>query len=82
MTKFLNNRKYRVILNDQNSPWKKLKLEFLLVLFQSVTLLIYINNMLDSLTPNPKLLPDDKSFFVVQNINSSANSATNNLFSD
>lgn len=33
MTNFLNNRKYRVVLNDQNSPWKKLKLEFLLVLF-------------------------------------------------
>lgn len=29
MTNVLNNRKYRVILNDQNSPWKKLKLEFL-----------------------------------------------------
>ena len=42
--------------------------------------LIYINNLSDGLTSNPKLFADDTSLFsVVHNINSTANDLTNDL---
>ena len=42
--------------------------------------LIYINNLCDGLTSNPKLFADDTSLFsVVHNINSTKNDLTNDL---
>ena len=68
-------RKQRVVLNGQHSPWVNIEAgvpqgSILGPLF----FLVYINDLSDGLTSNPKLFADDTSlFFVIHNINSTAN---------
>ena len=81
MTDFLYQRKQRVVLNGQHSSWTNVEAviprgSILGPLF----FLIYINDLFDGLTSNPKLIADDSSLFcVVQNINSKANDLNHDL---
>ena len=81
ITDFLYQRKQRVVLNGQHSSWTNVQAgvpqgSILGPLF----FLIYINDLSDGLTSNPKLLVDDTSLFsVVQNINSTANDLNSDL---
>ena len=81
MTDFLYQRKQRVVLNGQHSSWTNAEAviprgSILGPLF----FLIYINDLFDGLTSNPKLIADDSSLFcVVQNINSKANDLNHDL---
>ena len=74
-------RKQRVVLNGQHSSWTNVQAgvpqgSILGPLFS----LIYINDLFDGLTSNPKLFANDTSlFFVVQNINSTANDLNSDL---
>ena len=75
ITDFLYQRKQRVVLNEQHSsrtnvdtgiPWGSI--------LGTLFFLIYINDLSDGLTSNPKLFADGTSLFsVVQNINSATN---------
>ena len=75
ITDFLYQRKQRVVLNGQHSSWTNIEAgvpqgSILGPLF----FLIYINNLSDGLTSNPRLLADDTSLFsVIHNINSKTN---------
>ena len=73
LTDFLKERKQRVVLNGQHSKWSNISAcvpqgSILgLLLF-----LIYINDLSDNLSSNPKLFADDTSLFsVVHDINQS-----------
>ena len=80
ITDFLYQRKQKVVLNGQHLSWTNVQAgvpqgSILGPLF----FLIYINDLSDGLTSNPKLFADNDSLFsVVQNINS----ATNDLNTD
>ena len=70
---FLKERKQRVVLNGQHSKWSNISAwvpqgSILgLLLF-----LIYINDLSDNLSSNPKLFADDTSLFsVLHDINQS-----------
>ena len=75
ITDFLYQRKQRVFLNGENSSWTNTEAG----IPQGSTLrplffLIYINDLSDGLTANPKLFADDTSLFtVIHYINSTAN---------
>ena len=81
ITDFLYQIKQRVALNGQHSSWTNVqagvpKGSVLDPLF----FLIYINDLSDGLTSNPKLFADGTSLFsVVQNINSTANDLNSDL---
>ena len=81
ITDFLYQRKQRVVLNGQHSSWTNVQAgvpqgSILGPLF----FLIYINDLSDGLTSNPKLFADGTSLFsVVQNINSTANDLNSDL---
>ena len=81
ITDFLYQRKQRVVLNGQHSSWTNVQAgvpqgSILGPLF----FLIYINDLSDGLTSNPKLFADVTSLFsVVQNINSTANDLNSDL---
>ena len=81
ITDFLYQRKQRVVLNGQHSSWTNVPAgvpqgSILGPLF----FLIYINDLSDGLTSNPKLFAGDTSLFsVVQNINSTANDLNSDL---
>ena len=74
-------RKQRVVLNGQHSSWTNIEAwvpqgSILGLLF----FLIYINDLSDGLTSNPKLFADDTSLFsVIHNINSTANDLNSDL---
>ena len=78
---FLKNLKQRVVLNGQTSPWANVLTGFpqgsiLVPLF----FLIYINDLSDDLSSNPKLFADDTSLFsVVHDKYISANKLNNDL---
>ena len=78
---FLDNRTQRVILNVQYSSWAKFEAEF----FQGSILgpllfLIYVNDLFDNLTSNPKLFADDTSLFsVVKSVDASNIDLNNDL---
>ena len=78
---FLKNRKQRVALNGQTSSWTNVLAgvpqgSILGPLF----FLIYINDLSDDLSSNPKLFADDTSLFsVVHDKNTSANELNNDL---
>ena len=62
--RFLKNRKQRVVLNGQSSSWTNVLAgvpqgSILGLLF----FLIYIKDLSDDLSSNPKLFSDDTSFF-------------------
>ena len=75
ITDFLYQRKQRVVLNGQDSSWTNVQAG----VPQESSLgpfffLIYINDLSDGVTSNPKLFADHTSLFsVVQNIDSTAN---------
>ena len=77
----LYQRKQRVVLNGQHSSWTNVEAgvpqgSILGPLF----FLIYINDLSDGLTANPKLFADDTSLFsVVHNTNSTANDLNSDL---
>ena len=81
ITDFLYNRKQRVVLNGQHSSWTNVESgvphgSILRPLF----FLIYINELSDGLTPNPKLFVDDTSLFsVIHNISSTGNDLNSGL---
>ena len=81
ITDFLYQRKQRVVLYGQHSSWTNVEAgvpqgSILGPLF----FLIYINDLSDGLTSNPKLLADDSPLFsVVQNINSTAKDRNSDL---
>ena len=81
ITDFLYQRKQRVVLNGQHSSWTNVQAgvpqgSILGPLF----FLIYISDLSDGLTSNPKLFADDTSLFsVAQNINSTANDLNSDL---
>ena len=78
---FLSLRKQRVVVNGQHSTWVNIDAgvpqeSILGPLFS----LIYIDDLSDDLTSNPKLFADDTSLFhVAQNINSTTIDLNNNL---
>ena len=78
---FLKNCKQRVVLNGQTSSWTNVLAgvpqgSILGPLF----FLIYINDLSDDLSSNPKLFADDTSLFsVVHDKNTSANELNNDL---
>ena len=78
---FLSLRKQRVVVNGQHSTWVNIdagvRQESILGPLFS---LIYIDDLSDDLTSNPKLFADDTSLFhVAQNINSTTIDLNNNL---
>ena len=78
---FLKSRKQRVVLNSQQSSWS----DVLAGVSQASMLgpllfLIYINDLSDGLSCNPKLFADDTSLFsTVYNINEATNTLNNDL---
>ena len=71
ITDFVSLRKHSLVLNGQNATWVNIKAgdpkEFVL---GPLLFLIYVNDISDVLTLNPKLFVDDTSLFsVFQNIN-------------
>ena len=78
---FLYQRKQRVVLNGQHSSWTNVQAgvpqgSILGPLF----FLIYINDLSDGLTSNPKLFAENNSLFsVAQNINSTTNDLNSDL---
>ena len=81
ITNFLYQRKQRVVLNGQHLSWTNIEAgvpqgSILGPLF----FLVYINDLSDGLTSNPKLFADDTSlFFFIHNINSTANDLNSDL---
>ena len=69
-----NNRKQRVVLNGQNSPWidaePGVPIDTILAL---LLFLIDINGLSDNLTSNPKLFADDTSLSCVVKVFSTSN---------
>ena len=71
LTDFLKERKQRVVLNGQHSKWSNISAGVPQgSILGPLLFLIYINDLPDNLSSNPKLFADDTSFFsVVHNIN-------------
>ena len=71
---FLHQRKQRVVLNGQHLPWTNTEAGIPQgPILEPLFFLIYINDLSDGLTSNPKLFADDTSLFsVIHNINSTA----------
>ena len=78
---FLYQRKQIVVLNRQHSSWTNVETGVPQgSIFGPVFFLIYINDLSDGLTSNPKPFVDDTCLFsVVQNINSIANDLNSDL---
>ena len=77
MTNFLNDRKQRVVLNDQHSKWANIEVGVPPQgsILGPLLFLIYINDLMsDNLTSNPTLFADDTSLFpIINDKHSSAN---------
>ena len=78
---FLKCRKQRVVLNGQNSSWKRITSGAPQgSIWGSLLVLIYINNLPDGLSSNCKLFADDISLFpVVHDVTVSSSEPTSNL---
>ena len=77
---FLKNRKQRVVLNGQTSSWTNVFASVPQGSFGPLFFLIYINDLSDDLSSNPKLFANDTSLFsVVHDKNTSANELNNDL---
>ena len=70
---FLKERKQRVVLNGQDSKWSNISAGFPKgSILGPLLFLIYISNLSDNLSSNPKLFADDNSLFlVVHDVNQS-----------
>ena len=70
---FLKERKRRVVLNSQHSKWSNVSAGVLQgSILGPLLFLIYMNELSDNLSSNPKLFADDTSLFsVVHDINQS-----------
>ena len=81
ITDFLYQRKQRVVLNGEHSSWTNVEAGVPQVsIFGLLFFLIYINDLSDGLTSNPKLFVDDTSLVsVIHNINSAANDVNSDL---
>ena len=63
---FLKSRKKRVVLNSQHSSWRDVNAGVPQgSLLGPLLLLVYINDLSNSLKSNPKLFADDTSLFSV-----------------
>ena len=63
---FLNNRKKRVVLYGQNSPWIHVEAKVPQgSILDPLLFLMYINDLLDNLTSKPELFADNTSHFSV-----------------
>ena len=73
--------KRRVVLNGQHSSWTNIEAGVpQRSIFRPLFFLIYIKDLSDGLTSNPKLFADDTSLFsVIHNINSTANHLNSDL---
>ena len=71
---FLRNRKQRVVLNGQTSNWENIHAGVPQgSILGPLLFLIYINDLTENLSSNPKLFADDTSLFsVVRDLNTSA----------
>ena len=71
---FLRNRKQRVVLNGQTSNWENIHRGVSQgSILGPLLFLIYINDLTENLSSNPKLFADDTSLFsVVRDLNTSA----------
>ena len=78
---FLRNRKQRVVLNGQTSNWENIHAGVPRgSILGPLLLLIYINDLAENLSSNPKLFADDNSLFsVVRDLNSSGNEFNDDL---
>ena len=66
MRDFLNERKERIVLNEQFSTWKNVNAGVLQgSILGPLLLLIYINDLTEGLSSNAKLFADDTSLFSV-----------------
>ena len=74
-------RENKVVLNEQDLSWTNVQAGVLQgSILGPLFFLIYINDLSDDLTSNPKLFADNTSLFsVVQNINSTANDLNSDL---
>ena len=74
-------RKQRVVLNGQHFSWTNTEVGVLQgSILGSLFFLVYINDLSDCLTSNPKSTADDTSLFsVIHNINSPANDLNGDL---
>ena len=81
ITDFLHQRKQRVVSNGQHSSWTNIEAGISQgSILGRLFFLIYINDLSDGLTSNPKLFAYGTSLFsVVHNINSTANYLNSNL---
>ena len=81
ITNFLHQRKQRVVLIRQHSSWTNIEPGVAQgSILGTLFFLIYINNLYDDLTSNPKLFAHGTSLFsVVHNINSTANNLKSDL---
>ena len=81
MTDFLDNRTQRVILNGQYSSWAKVEVGVTQgSILEPLLFLIYINDLSENLTSNPKLFAEDTSLFsVVKNVDGLNIDLNNNL---
>ena len=70
---FLKERKQRVVLNGQDSKWSNISAGFPKgSILGPLLFLIYISNLSDNLSSNPKLFADNNSLFlVVHDVNQS-----------
>ena len=80
LTDFLKERKQRVVLNGQHSKWSNISAGVPQgSILGPLLFLIYINDLSDNLSSNPKLFVDDTSLFlVVHDVNESGT----NLYDD
>ena len=78
---FLRNRKQRVVLNGQTSNWKNIHAGVPQgSILRSLLFFIYINDLAENVSSNPKLIADDTSLFsVVRDLNTSANEINDDL---
>ena len=66
MRDFLNERKERIVLNEQFSTWKNVNAGVLQgSILGPLLLLIYINDLTEGLSSNAKLFADDTSLFSI-----------------
>ena len=70
---FLKERKKGVVLNGQHSKWSNIAVGVLqMLIIGPLLFLIYINDLSNNLSSNPKLFADDTTLFsVVHDVNQS-----------